>query len=80
MVNQMLRRPVTVRNNVRDLRADTGMTQACAAERFDISLRVWQMKEAENNPSSLSQGEYEFLLLLAGQHPHFHIKEPGNKP
>lgn len=55
------------------------MTQADAAERFDVSLRVWQMKEAENNPSLLSEGEYELLLLLAGQHRHLSLKGLGNK-
>ncbi|NRH24682.1 transcriptional regulator [Pantoea stewartii] len=71
--------PVNAANNVRELRADAGLTQASAAERFDISLRVWQKKEAANSPSSLSQGEYEFLLLLADRHPHFKIIKHEDK-
>lgn len=79
MVNKFFIRPVTVGNNVRELRTDARMTQADAAEQLDISLRVWQMKEAENNPSLLSEGEYELLLLLAGQHRHLSLKGLGNK-
>ncbi len=49
------------------------MSQEAAAERFDLSLRVWQMKEAAKNPALLSQGEYELLLLLAGRHPNYEL-------
>lgn len=67
---------VPVQADVRDLRIATGMTQSHAAERFDLSLRVWQMKESLSKPSLLSQGEYEFLLLLAGKHPYMRLT-PG---
>lgn len=69
MSHKFFQHMVPVRTDVRDLRMATGMTQLHAAERFDLSLRVWQMKEAAAKPSPLSQGEYEFLLLLAGKHP-----------
>lgn len=71
MVNRSSPRPVIVQNNVRELRLAAGLSQQSAAERFDLSLRVWQTKEAAVNPTLLSQGEYELLLLLAGRHPHF---------
>jgi hypothetical protein len=46
------------------------MTQAVCAQRFGYSLRGWQSKEdAGENGRELSPGEYELLLLLAGQHP-----------
>ena len=69
--NQIFYRPVVVGFNVRELRLAAGLSQEAAAERFELSLRVWQMKEAAKNPVPLSQGEYEFLLLLAGRHPHY---------
>ncbi|WP_349843828.1 transcriptional regulator [Pantoea dispersa] len=69
MSHQLLQHLVPVQTDVRDLRIAVGMTQLLAAERFDLSLRVWQMKESTAKPSPLSQGEYEFLLLLAGKHP-----------
>ncbi|MBY4841314.1 MULTISPECIES: transcriptional regulator [Pantoea] len=71
MRNQLLERPVAVQHNIRDLRLAAGLSQQSAAERFDLSLRVWQSKESAKNPGQLSQGEYELLLLLAGQHPYF---------
>ena len=44
MSHQSLQHIVPVQTDVRDLRIATGMTQLHAAERFDLSLRVWQMK------------------------------------
>ncbi|MTD28200.1 transcriptional regulator [Erwinia sorbitola] len=71
MANQTSQRPVSVTTNVRELRLAAGLSQENAAERFNLSLRVWQTKEAATKPGQLSQIEYEFLLLLAGRHPHF---------
>lgn len=71
MPNPTLQRPVSVMTNVRELRLAAGLSQEGAAERFNLSLRVWQTKEAASKPALLSQMEYEFLLLLAGRHPHF---------
>ncbi|WP_236263568.1 transcriptional regulator [Pantoea sp. S62] len=71
MGNQSVNRPVIVCSAVRELRLAAGLSQEAAAERFELSLRVWQTKEAAKNPASLSQGEYELLLLLAGRHPHY---------
>lgn len=71
--------PIPVMTNVRELRQAADFSQETAAERFDISLRVWQMKETLKNPSSLSQGEYELLLLLAGQHPHYTLQPHPKK-
>lgn len=63
--------PVAIENNVRTLRQAAGLSQAEAAERFGLSLRVWQTKEAATKATLLSQGEYEMLLMLAGCHPHY---------
>ena len=62
---------VIVQTDVRSLRVAAGLTQERAAERFNLSLRSWQLKEAVSNPGLLSQGEYELLLLLADKHPDF---------
>jgi len=71
MTNKSFKPGVIVQSDVRSLRVAAGLTQERAAERFDLSLRGWQLKEALSKPGLLSQGEYEFLLLLAGKHPHF---------
>ncbi|WP_336769059.1 transcriptional regulator [Pantoea endophytica] len=71
MGNQRLQQSISVQSNVRELRLAAGLSQERAAERFGLSLRVWQTKEAAKNPALLSQAEYELLLLLAGQHPYF---------
>lgn len=76
---QLLYRPVAVRCDVRELRLAAGLSQEAAAERFELSLRVWQMKEAAKNPAPLSQGKYEFLLLLAGRHPHYALVQNKKK-
>ncbi|WP_336748972.1 transcriptional regulator [Pantoea vagans] len=69
--NQPVNPPVVTCSDVRELRLAAGLSQEAAAERFELSLRVWQTKEAARNPVHLSQGEYELLLLLAGRHPHY---------
>lgn len=77
--NQHLYSPVVVRPDVRELRLAAGLSQEAAAERFDLSLRVWQMKEAAKNPVPLSQGEYELLMLLAGRHPFYALVQKPKK-
>lgn len=79
MVNRPPQSHVVVQSNVRELRLAAGLSQQSAAERFDLSLRVWQTKEAAGNPTLLSQGEYELLLLLAGRHPHFVLSPQSKK-
>lgn len=73
MANRTSQHPVSVMTNVRELRLAAGLSQESAAERFDLSLRVWQTKEAATKPGLLSQIEYEFLLLLAGKHPYLSL-------
>lgn len=57
---------------VKAARVAAGLTQAACAERFGYKIRGWQQKE-ESGASGrmLSVGEFEMLLLLAGQHPYF---------
>lgn len=70
MTSKSFKADLIIASDVRSLRVAAGLTQERAAERFDISLRGWQRKEAAT-PCLLSKGEYELLLLLAGKHPHF---------
>jgi len=57
---------------VKAARKAAGLTQQAAADRFGYKLRSWQRKEeAGATGTALSQGEYEFLLLLAGLHPDY---------
>lgn len=64
--------PIPTPEQVRAARLAAGLTQSLCAERFGYSLRGWQSKEdAGENGRWLSSGEYELLLLLAGQHPEF---------
>lgn len=59
---------------IRTARIAADLTQAACAERFGYKLRGWQQKETEGvNGRSLSSGEFELLLLLAGQHPDFSL-------
>lgn len=77
--NQLVKTPVAVQQDIRELRIAAGLTQERAAERFDVSLRTWQAKEAGKPPAKLSQGEYELLMLLAGKHPYFSLVSRGKK-
>lgn len=80
MPTRTLPPPLAVMTNVRELRLAAGLSQEGAAERFNLSLRVWQTKEAASKPALLSQVEYEFLLLLAGRHPHFTLTAHSTRP
>ncbi|SHH72915.1 hypothetical protein [Pectobacterium carotovorum] len=53
-------------------RAAAKLTQREAAERFGIQINAWQKKES-TGPShrDLSVGEYNYLLILANNHPEF---------
>lgn len=61
--------------DVRAARMAAGLTQRACADRFGYTLTGWQKKENSSGASmrSLSRGEYELLLLLAGQHPDFRL-------
>ncbi len=62
-------------DQVKVARIATGLTQRECAERFGYSLTGWQKKEdAGTSGRALSVGEWELLLLLAGQHPTFTLQ------
>src|SRR4051812_33685625 len=57
-------------------RVTAGLTHQECANRFGYELRSWQKKEEDGNSArALSIGEFEFLLLLAGDHPAFELKK-----
>lgn len=59
---------------VKQAREAACLTQYQAAQRFGYTLNGWQKKEQTGAANrSLSTGEYEFLLLLANQHPHLKL-------
>lgn len=63
-------------DQIRNAREQAGLTQSACAELFDYSLRGWQQKEtAGKNGRALSLGEYNYLLLLADQHPEFILEK-----
>ncbi|EAO9321715.1 XRE family transcriptional regulator [Salmonella enterica] len=58
---------------VKALRIKAGLTQKECANIYGVGIRTWQKKEEENtqNSQKLSQVEFEYLLLLAGEHPDY---------
>ncbi|EBX5888758.1 hypothetical protein LU631_25445 [Erwinia tracheiphila] len=59
---------------VKAARIAAGLSLKEAADTFGYQLNSWQMKESAGKASrSLSIGEYEYLLLLANQHPEYKI-------
>jgi len=65
---------------VKAAREAAGLTQSACADLFGYALRTWQGKEDPGAGNrSLSVGEYAYLLLLAGMHPQFVLKERSKK-
>jgi hypothetical protein len=59
---------------VKQARITAGLTLKEAADIFGYQLNSWQMKESAGKASrSLSIGEYEYLLLLAGAHSEYKL-------
>lgn len=55
---------------VKKYRELAGITQKDAAERFDYAERTWKAKEDSGKDGrGITRGEFELLLLLAGEHP-----------
>ncbi|MFN3071341.1 hypothetical protein ACKWMY_24970 [Serratia sp. J2] len=69
---------VTVQNKptadeVRRAREEAGLSVEQAAALFGCLSRSWQSKENPNTRGTLTVGEYNYLLLLAGKHPYLSI-------
>ncbi|CAI1195589.1 TPA: helix-turn-helix domain-containing protein [Serratia marcescens] len=60
-------------DDVRQLREAAGLSVEQAAALFECLPRSWQSKENPNTRGTLTVGEYNFLLLLAGKHPYLSI-------
>lgn len=75
-------KPDNTPENVKKLRLKAGLTQKECSHIYGVGLRTWQKKEEVNtqNSQSLSLVEFEFLLLLAGEHPEYVLcKRSQNK-
>lgn len=62
-------------SNIQRLRELLGLKQSECAELFGVSLRSWQKREARTEDQKLrvkmSNAEFQYLLLLANQHPDY---------
>lgn len=73
--------PPNTPETIRAIRKRMGLTQSELAHLLGYQLRAWQLKE-DRDPAKarkLMQGEFEYLLLLAGEHPVYHLA-PNKKP
>ncbi|MDV1094934.1 XRE family transcriptional regulator (plasmid) [Raoultella ornithinolytica] len=54
-----------------------GLTQTELANLMGYQLRAWQFKENldPKQTRQLMGGEFEFLLLLAGEHPEYRLQK-----
>lgn len=61
---------------VSELRERIGVTQSQMAEAMGLSLSTWQRKESDNAKKLVETkiAEYNFLLLLADQHPEYQLE------
>ncbi|MDF3630344.1 helix-turn-helix domain-containing protein [Enterobacter hormaechei] len=60
--------------NIKILRKKIGLTQKECAEMFGMTARSWRRKEEPQTTASnttLSPIEFNYLLLLAGEHPDY---------
>ena len=66
--------------NIKKLREKLGITQTECGKIFGVGLRTWQKKEEAktHNSLSLSKVEFEYLLLLAGEHPDYILEHRKN--
>jgi len=74
----IVRTPATAAD-VRRLRMALGLKHAEIAALFGYKPASWQTKEKPAQRGvKLKTGEYNFLLLLAGEHPSLHLTEKRN--
>ncbi|ELR5578979.1 XRE family transcriptional regulator [Escherichia coli] len=67
-------------STVKALRLEAGLTQKECSLIYGVGIRTWQKKEEENtqNSQKLSKVEFEYLLLLAGEHPDYVLNKRNN--
>lgn len=53
------------------LQVKTGLTKTELAERLNMSLKSWDNLISKNCLQKLPSVKFEFLLLLAGEHPQY---------
>ena len=54
---------------VKELRVALGMKQQEIADLLGYTLAAWKSKQSKANAGTLKPGEYNFLMLLADEHP-----------
>lgn len=60
--------------HIKALRVSANLSLKETAAMFGYSLRAWQRKEESGSTNTkLSVGEFQLLLLLAGEHPEFKL-------
>lgn len=67
--------------NIKVLRKKIGLTQKECAEMFGMTARSWRRKEEPQTTASnttLSPIEFNYLLLLAGEHPDYVLCKRNN--
>lgn len=69
--------PPNTPETIRAIRARMGLTQTELANLMGYQLRAWQFKENldPKQTRQLMGGEFEFLLLLAGEHPEYRLQK-----
>ncbi|TNV16132.1 hypothetical protein FH968_19970 [Buttiauxella sp. B2] len=59
---------------ITEARTAANLSKQEAADIFGMALRTWQQKEETGKGNrSLSVGEWNYLLLLAGKHPDYSL-------
>lgn len=73
--------PPNTPETIRAIRSRMGLTQTELAKSMGYQLRAWAFKEDLNPKKTryLMAGEFEYLLLLAGEHPTLELKERQKK-
>lgn len=74
----MVKMKTNTPENIKNLRQKIGLTQKECAEMFGMTARSWRRKEEPKTTVSnttLSAIEFNYLLLLAGEHPEYILCE-----
>lgn len=74
--------PPNTPETIRAIRSRMNLTQTELADIMGYKLRAWQMKENTDPERTrfLVAGEFQYLLLLAGEHPDYELIPRNKKP
>ncbi|EGH9360849.1 hypothetical protein IFG57_004011 [Salmonella enterica] len=65
-------------NYLVQLQIKSGLTKAELANRLSMSLKSWDNLISKNASQKLPNVKFEFLLLLAGEHPDLTLSKRAN--